>query len=102
MTSEQMRAARERGESKSDFARVRREVHKDAIAAARDRKIGALITRKRGRPVVGEPKEAISLRVPVSVLERWKATGPGWQTRMVRTLEKARAVSSAKESGGSR
>ncbi|MGN6788386.1 MAG: BrnA antitoxin family protein [Rhodanobacteraceae bacterium] len=49
-------------------------------------RIGELIACKRGRPVVGEPKEAISLRMPHSVLERWKATGPGWQTRMVERL----------------
>ncbi|MFZ9345923.1 MAG: BrnA antitoxin family protein, partial [Burkholderiaceae bacterium] len=24
----------------------------------------------------------ISLRLPPDVIERWKATGPGWQTRM--------------------
>jgi uncharacterized protein (DUF4415 family) len=38
--------------------------------------------------VVGEPKAAISLRLPVSVLDRWKATGPGWQTRMAEVLSK--------------
>lgn len=46
----------------------------------------------RGRPVVGQPKTAISLRVPNDALARWKATGPGWQTRMVNTLAKARLV----------
>ncbi|WP_313074288.1 BrnA antitoxin family protein [Melaminivora sp.] len=44
--------------------------------------IGELIARKRGRPVAGESKTAISLRVPDSVLAGFKATGPGWQTRM--------------------
>jgi uncharacterized protein (DUF4415 family) len=88
MTSEQMRAARARGESRSDFARVRREVRRNPTVVVEDRAIGALIARKRGRPVVGEAKEAISLRVPVSVLKRWRASGPGWQTRMVQTLGK--------------
>jgi uncharacterized protein (DUF4415 family) len=86
MTSEQMRAARARGEGRSDWPRVRREANRDPEAAAMNRKIGALIARKRGRPLVGEPKEAISLRVPQSVLQRWKASGPGWQTRMVERL----------------
>jgi uncharacterized protein (DUF4415 family) len=86
MTSEQMRAARARGEDCSDWKRVRREVRKDPHAVEWDRKIGELITRKRGRPVVGEAKTAISLRIPKSVVERWKATGPGWQTRMVKRL----------------
>lgn len=42
----------------------------------------------RGRPVVGSPKTAISLRVPNDALARWKATGPGWQTRMAKVLAK--------------
>jgi uncharacterized protein (DUF4415 family) len=29
---------------------------------------------------------AIQLRLPPDVLERWKATGPGWQTRMAERL----------------
>lgn len=86
MTSEEMRAARARGEDRTDWARVRREANKDPEAVAMNRKIGELIARKRGRPVVGEEKTAISLRIPKSVVERWKATGPGWQTRMVARL----------------
>ncbi|MBM3376245.1 MAG: BrnA antitoxin family protein [Betaproteobacteria bacterium] len=30
----------------------------------------------------------ISLRLPPDVIERWKATGPGWQTRMAERLAK--------------
>ena len=30
----------------------------------------------------------ISLRLPPDVIERWKATGPGWQTRMAEKLAK--------------
>lgn len=86
MTSEQMRAARARGESRSDWARVRRALAKDPQASDDNRRIGETIARKRGRPVAGEAKLAISLRVPKSVLARWKATGPGWQTRMVERL----------------
>lgn len=85
-TSEQLRAARARGESASDWARVRRETAQDPEAAAQNQAIGALLERRRGRPVVGEPKTAISLRVPDSVLAAFKATGPGWQTRMTDAL----------------
>ncbi|MFX1716191.1 BrnA antitoxin family protein [Paraburkholderia sp. A1RO-5L] len=88
MTSAQMRAARERGESRTDWERVRREANQEPGAAEENRSIGEAIARKRGRPVVGEPKAAISLRLPVSVLEHWKATGPGWQTRMAELLAK--------------
>ena len=45
--------------------------------------------KKGGRPVSKNPKKSISLRVPVEVLDRWKATGPGWQTRMVAKLSEA-------------
>jgi uncharacterized protein (DUF4415 family) len=31
----------------------------------------------------------ISLRLPAEVVARWKATGPGWQTRMAERLAKA-------------
>jgi uncharacterized protein (DUF4415 family) len=34
-------------------------------------------------------KALLSLRIDPVVLERWKATGPGWQTRMAETLSKA-------------
>lgn len=77
---------RARGESASDWARVRREAALDAQATEQTRAIGALIARKRGRPVEGEAKTAISLRVPDSVLAAFKATGPGWQTRMTDAL----------------
>ena len=41
---------------------------------------------RRGRPKLPNPKQLLSLRVPPSVIARWKATGPGWQTRMVEVL----------------
>lgn len=87
MTRSDMRAAARRGESQTDWARVRREVSGDPAAAEENRKIGSLLARKRGRPVEGEPKISISLRVPVSVLEGFKATGSGWQTRMNAALK---------------
>jgi uncharacterized protein (DUF4415 family) len=88
-TSEQMRAARRRGESRTDWERARREANREQGVAEMNRQIGETIARKRGRPVVGEPKTAISLRIPNSILARWKATGPGWQTRMAEALDKA-------------
>jgi uncharacterized protein (DUF4415 family) len=45
--------------------------------------------RKRGRPPLARPKVAISLRLEADVLASWKATGPGWQTRMAEVLKKA-------------
>jgi uncharacterized protein (DUF4415 family) len=36
------------------------------------------------------PRKLISLRLPANVIARWKATGPGWQTRMAERLSKVK------------
>jgi len=90
MTSDEMRAARARGEDRSDWERVRSAAIKDPVAREQNHAIGELIAkmeaRKRGRPVVGETKTAVSLRMPDSVLARWRASGKGWQTRAAAVL----------------
>ena len=43
---------------------------------------------KGGRPVSANPRKPISLRLPAEVIDRWRATGPGWQTRMAERLSK--------------
>jgi len=48
------------------------------------------LLRPRGRPKTGRARTLISLRLPPDTLARWKATGPGWQTRMVDVLTRAR------------
>lgn len=40
---------------------------------------------KRGRPR-GESKEQVTLRIDKDVLERFRASGPGWQSRINATL----------------
>ena len=45
---------------------------------------------KGGRPYSPNPRKLISLRLPADVIERWRATGPGWQTRMADRLSKVR------------
>ena len=45
---------------------------------------------KGGRPVSSNPRKLISLRLPADVIERWKATGAGWQTRMAERLNRIR------------
>lgn len=37
---------------------------------------------RRGRPPSAQPKVAISIRLSQDVLERFKASGPGWQSRI--------------------
>lgn len=53
---------------------------------------------RRGRPRVENPKQLLSLRLPPAVIASWKATGPGWQTRMARVLESS-APRSRKHAG---
>ena len=43
---------------------------------------------KGGRPRSANPRKLISIRLPESVIQRWRATGPGWQTRMADRLTK--------------
>ena len=55
--------------------------------------VGALsraVVNKGGRPRSANPRKLISIRLPVDVIEQWKATGPGWQTRMANRLSKVR------------
>ncbi len=47
------------------------------------------IDRKLGRPKAESPKKAISLRLDAEVIERFKAGGEGWQSRMNEALRKA-------------
>lgn len=37
---------------------------------------------RRGRPRAEDPKQLVSLRIDREVLERLRAMGPGWQTRV--------------------
>ena len=41
---------------------------------------------KGGRPRSENPRKLISLRLPEDVIIKWRATGPGWQTRMAQKL----------------
>ena len=52
-------------------------------------KKAAEMLKPRGRPKSPDAKVAISLRLPPETLARWKATGPGWQTRMVEVLSRS-------------
>ena len=44
---------------------------------------------RRGRPRLQHPRKLLSLRLPPEVIANWKATGPGWQTRMAEVLERS-------------
>ena len=73
--------------TKDTFARARpaREVLPKLFSKSSSDKM----LRPRGRPKSADARISISLRLPPQTLERWKATGPGWQTRMTKVLTRA-------------
>ena len=79
---------------KSDLARV--DAHKikakeyEELPELTDQMLARARVNKGGRPISRNPRKLISLRLPIDVIERWKATGPGWQTRMAERLSKLR------------
>lgn len=79
---------------KSDMVRVdahtlKKEEYEDLPELTEEMLARAKVN-KGGRPLSPNPRKLISLRLPVDVIERWKATGPGWQTRMAEQLSKVR------------
>ncbi len=79
---------------KSELARV--DAHKvrpeeyEELPELTEEMLARAKVNKGGRPVSPNPRKLISLRLPVDVIERWKATGAGWQTRMAERLSKVR------------
>ncbi|HVA14038.1 MAG TPA: BrnA antitoxin family protein [Stellaceae bacterium] len=49
---------------------------------------------RRGRPKSAAPKEAVSLRLDPDVLQHFRATGPGWQSRINTALRKVAKLGS--------
>ncbi|MDT3678945.1 MAG: BrnA antitoxin family protein [Burkholderiaceae bacterium] len=47
------------------------------------------VVNKGGRPVSSNPRKLITLRLPADVIERWRATGPGSQTRMAERISRS-------------
>ncbi len=78
---------------KSDLARVDAHVVQPEEYKELPELTNAMLSRakvkKGGRPLSVNPRKLISLRLPADLIERWKATGPGWQTRMAERLSKA-------------
>lgn len=95
----------------TDWERVKREAAKDApisfdaavelydpndaVAATAYWK-GASIKRGRGRPAVPIKRPTLNMRVDADVLDAFKATGQGWQTRINAVLRDAVAHGAVK------
>ena len=79
---------------KSDLARVDAHVVRPKeyreLPELTPRMLARATVKKGGRPVSANPRKLITIRLPSDVLARWKATGPGWQTRMAERLSKSR------------
>ena len=48
------------------------------------------IRRSVGRPPLAKPRKLVSLRLEPDVLEKFRATGPGWQRRINDVLKAAK------------
>ena len=83
----------------SDLARVDAHVIKPSeykeLPEVTDDLLARAVVKKGGRPRSANPRQLISLRLPAEIIARWRATGPGWQTRMAERLAKS-PVSRAK------
>lgn len=89
-----MSASKQRSEQslKSDFKRV--DSHKikaseySELAKLSNAMLDSGTVKRAGRPMATNPRLQVTIRLPESVLAAWKATGPGWQTRMAELLSK--------------
>ena len=88
----------------TDWARVRREAAQEApishaatdgpydpndSSAVSDYWKTATITRGRGRPPVSVKRPTLNMRVDADVLDAFRASGAGWQTRINAVLRDA-------------
>lgn len=94
MTLDDMRSAHERGESKTDLALLHQhklsgiepeddEDSPDATLLMRE----AIVQRRAGRPAGFGNKEQVAIRFDKDILEAFRSTGRGWQTRMNEALK---------------
>ena len=58
----------------------------DALPELHAALMAEIAKRKAGRPKAAVTKQTIAIRLDPDVLEAFKATGPGWQTRMNEAL----------------
>lgn len=89
-----MRKSASRRTLKSDLAKVdahpiRAHEYRD-LPELTEEALSRAVVNKGGRPRSTNPRKLISIRLPVDVIERWRATGPGWQTRIAERLSKVR------------
>lgn len=94
MKIDDMRAARERGESKSDWEAIRRDITAGIEPADDEDSLDAtalmrteIAKRRSGRPVGSGNKEQVAIRFDRDILAAFRSSGAGWQTRMNAALK---------------
>lgn len=74
----------------SDLAKVKAHVIQpeeyEEIPELTNEDIARAVIKRAGRPICTNPRVQVTIRVPELILRLWKASGPGWQTRMVDLL----------------
>ncbi len=75
----------------SEDARIARGIAADPDAAPDLSKPVAGVARRIGRPPKADRKVSVTLRLDREVVERFKAAGAGWQTRINAALKKSLA-----------
>ncbi len=83
-TVEELRAMRERGEDRTDWAKVDAMTEEmiDAAIASDPDEAGIEWDWDKAKVVMPEPKEHVNLRVDADVLRFFKSRGKGYQTRI--------------------
>jgi uncharacterized protein (DUF4415 family) len=76
--------------SADEDRRIAAEIISDPDAAPDLSKPVAGIVRRAGRPPKATPKVAITLRLDQDIVERFRATGEGWQTRINAALKRSK------------
>jgi uncharacterized protein (DUF4415 family) len=77
--------------SPEEDARIARGIAADPDAAPDLSRPHPGVVRRVGRPLKPNGKVSITLRLDRDVVERFKATGAGWQTRINAALRKTKA-----------
>jgi len=77
--------------AKVDSHVIRRSEYRE-LPELTDEMLARAVVNKGGRPRTPNPRKLLTLRLPATVIERWRATGPGWQTRMADRLSRGPAT----------
>jgi len=98
-TTDELRKLTERGESRTDIARVEAMSDEDverAIASDSDWEGVPDDWHERAEAVMPRPKIPVSIRLDADLIEHFRSTGRGWQTRVnaiLRAYKEARKPS---------